>query len=39
MYLKAKHYLLNYEYRYVMGVGSMICVDGGGSIAAANKLR
>jgi hypothetical protein len=31
--LKIKNYFSNYEYDYVVGNGTMVCVDGGGSIA------
>ena len=31
--LKIKTLLYNYEYDYVVGNGTMVCVDGGGSIA------
>jgi len=31
--LKSKILFYNYEYDYVVGNGTMVCVDGGGSIA------
>ena len=33
LHLKAKYYFYNYEYDYVVGYGTMVWVDGGGSIA------
>jgi hypothetical protein len=37
--LEVKYYFSNYEYNYVVGDGTLVCVDGGDSIATGKMFR
>jgi hypothetical protein len=39
LHRKAKFYFYNYVYYYVVGDGTMICTDGGGSISTSNIFK